>query len=82
MIFFFLLALTVTLCVQDACVMISYFFLCSRSHCVQDACGMIFLHLLALTVTHCVQGAYDEMQECYHEVHAMSLLDPVLDKQV
>jgi len=28
------------------------------------------------------EGAYDEMQACFHEVHAMSLLDPVLDKQV
>jgi hypothetical protein len=25
---------------------------------------------------------YDEGQECFHEVHAIPLLDPVLDKQV
>jgi hypothetical protein len=26
--------------------------------------------------------SYDDAQECYHEIHAIPLLDPVLDKQV
>jgi len=28
------------------------------------------------------EDSYDEAQECYHEIHAIPLLDPVLDKQV
>lgn len=28
------------------------------------------------------ESGYGETQVCWHEVHAMSLLDPVLDKQV
>ena len=29
-----------------------------------------------------LEDSYDEEQQCFHEVHAIPLLDPVLDKQV